>query len=122
MRTRVWVIVFMALAWLPPVAGGQEQSPDGNVHEWIGQGWMPVNGYGVRISVGPDGQPWVVNSRNEIYRSTSGNFEKMPGEARDIAVGGDGSVWIIGTDSNVYKWNQRDWDRMQGSGVSISAD
>lgn len=30
--------------------------------------WETVGGSGIRISVEPDGTPWVVNGANEIYR------------------------------------------------------
>jgi Tectonin domain len=123
MRARLFVVVLSVLALLPSGAIGQEQRDDGNLFRLDGQRWVPVDGYGVRVSVAPNGEPWVVNSRNEIWRSQSGgSFEKLPGAARDIGIGADGTVWIIGTDNGIYRWNQNNWDRVEGSGVAISVD
>src|SRR5262245_50670688 len=123
MRARFFVVVFAVLALLPVGLAGQEQRADGNLFRLDGQRWAPVDGYGMRLSVAPNGEPWVVNSRNEIWRSASnGDFEKLPGEARDIGIGGDGAVWIIGTDSGIYRWNNNNWDRVDGSGVAITVD
>ena len=115
MSVRSFVAVLMVFAMLPSVAAGQAGPSDGSIFRWSGGQWVQVDGFGVRISVGPDGSPWVVNSRNEIFRSSGGrNFQKLPGTATDIAVGGDGSAWIIGTDSNIYRWNGNAWDRIRG--------
>lgn len=121
MRARVFGVVIMALALLPLAAAGQESRQDGNLFRWDGQRWMNADGYGVRVAIGPNGEPWVVNSSNEIFRSVNGNFEKLPGEAKDIGAGGN-QVWIIGTDDNVYQWSQNRWDRVQGQGVAIAVD
>jgi len=44
------------------------------------------------------GHPWVVNSNGNIYSRASGNWQQLPGLAKDIGVGADGSVWVIGMD------------------------
>lgn len=122
MRARIFGVVIMTLAMLPAAAIAQESRQDGNLFRWDGQNWQNIDGYGVRVAIGPNNEPWVVNSSNEIYRSVNGNFEKLPGEAVDIAGGGN-QVWIIGTDSAVYQWSGDRWDKVQGSsGVSIAVD
>src|SRR5688572_28435081 len=121
MGTRVCIVV-LSLALLQSFVTGQTQQRDGPLYRWDGQQWVQVEGTGTRLSVAPDGAPWVVNSRSEIYRFVNGRFERLPGAATDIGIGGDGSAWIIGTDSNVYRWNQGKWDRTPGTGVAISAD
>ncbi|HEY7189869.1 MAG TPA: tectonin domain-containing protein [Vicinamibacterales bacterium] len=121
MRARLFVVI-LALASLPLAIAGQEERGDANIFRLNGQQWTRVAGWGIRIAVQSNGDPWVVNSSNEIWRSVNGEFQKQPGEAKDIGVGGDGSVWIIGTDDNVYRWNRNDWDRVEGRGVAISVD
>ena len=37
------------------------------VHTWNGTNWDGVDGGGVRIAVGPDGTPWLVNSFGQIF-------------------------------------------------------
>lgn len=58
--------------------------------------WVQVPGGAFRISVGPDGKPWVVTGQKTIYRWANDKFELMPGRATDVGVGADGSVWVIG--------------------------
>ena len=123
MRVRSFVaLVVVVLAMLPLRTAAQEGPSDGGIYRWNNGRWVQVDGYGQRISVGPDGSPWIVNSRNEIYRWMNGGFDKLPGAATDIAVGGDGRAWIIGTDRGVYRWNNDNWDRVEGAGVAISVD
>jgi hypothetical protein len=121
MSARGFVAALFAITVMTSVTAAQEPS-DGGIFRWNNGRWVQVDGFGIRIAVAPDGEPWVVNSRNEIYRSVNGVFEKLPGSAKDIAIGGDGGAWVIGTDDGVYRWNGSDWDRVQGSGVAISAD
>jgi hypothetical protein len=129
MGARFFLVGILALASLSSAVVGQENrgaNRDANLFRWSGQQWTRVDGYGVRVAVESDGDPWVVNSSNEIWRFVNGTFEKQPGEAKDIGVGGGGgndSVWIIGTDNNVYRWSQNDWQKVPGSnGVAISVD
>lgn len=87
---------------------------------------------GVRIAVGPDGKPWVVNKSNLIfkYRDSTSSWQQMPGTATDIGVGADGSVFVIGTipssitgGYNIMKWNGSNWDAMpECAGVHIAVD
>jgi hypothetical protein len=44
-----------------PVAGGY------GLYTWDGPGVVPIPGGAVGISVGPSGDPWVVNSAGQIY-------------------------------------------------------
>jgi hypothetical protein len=108
---------------LPLVASAQGRPSDVGIYRWNSGRWLQVEGYGTRISVGPDGSPWVINSRNEIFRWNNGAFDKLPGTARDIGIGGDGTAWIIGTDNAIYRWNGREWARIEDAhGVAISVD
>ena len=121
MRTRSYVAVWIAFTLLPWLVAAQ-RTQDAGIFRWDGQRWVQHEGSGTRISVGPDGSPWVVNSRNEIYRSENGAFRRLPGAAKDIGVGADGRAWIIGTDDRVYQWNGSRWIAVPGSGTAISVD
>lgn len=87
---------------------------------------------GLRIAVGPDGKPWVVNKSNLIYRFTDSTsaWHQVPGTATDIGIGADGSTFIIGTDDvspsggkSILKFNGTDWSVMpECSGIHISVD
>jgi len=72
------------------------RSGDSTPFKWNGTTWVPVDGGGVRIAVGPDGLPWMVNSVGNIYHDEGHGWVQQPGGGRDIGVGADGSVWLIG--------------------------
>jgi hypothetical protein len=85
----------------------------------------------VRVAVGPDGKPWVVNKSNLIFRYDGGPYwTTLPGEATDIAVGTDGTVFIIGADEvsatggySIRKWNGTGWTTLKEcAGTRIAVD
>jgi hypothetical protein len=108
----------------PVGAGG-----DYGIYSWNGATWVNEGGGGVRIAVGPDGSPWMVNSIQDIYHKVGGNWQQLPGKAYDIDVapGDNGTPWIIGTNPTgsgnfgIYSWNGSTWVNMGGGGVRIAA-
>jgi hypothetical protein len=120
--SRNWVLLFVVILLSTVSAQTQNPSSDIELYQWSGAQWSRVDGSGVRVSVGPNGAPWLVKANGDIYRRTRDGYRQLPGAALDIGVGGDGSAWIIGTDSFVYRWTGRVWDRVNGSGVAISVD
>ena len=125
LRVRLLAIVLLisgsnAIAAAPRIPQESKRTPEGGIFKWNGQEWTQVPGSGFKISVGPDGSPWMVQYQGNIYRWVNGGFERMPGRARDIGVGANGAVWIIGWDSGIYRWNGQGWDRVPGAGVTIS--
>jgi hypothetical protein len=85
-----------------------------------------VPGGGVRIAVGPDGSPWLVNTEGRIFRRQGGRWVERPGRARDIAVAANGTPWIVGLEAvtgghALYRWAGNDWGRVEGGGVAIAA-
>ncbi|MBL7851678.1 MAG: hypothetical protein JNN04_12310 [Cyclobacteriaceae bacterium] len=114
---KVWVI------GTNPVGNG-----DFGVFSWNGKGWDQATGGGARIAVDGSGNPWIVNSINDIYQySSPSKFTKLPGKAIDIAIGG-GRVWVIGTnpvgngDYGIFSWNGKGWDQAKGGGIRIGVD
>jgi hypothetical protein len=89
--------------------------------------WVGVDGGAVRIAVGPDGLPWIVNSAGNIFHRVNNNtaWQALPGTAQDIGVGADGTPWIIGTNGvpggfGIYRWDGSSWIGIEGGGVQIS--
>jgi C1A family cysteine protease len=92
------------------------------------------SGGGVRITVDPAGNPYLVNAKGEVWKKDNINitFAKLPGQAVDIAIGKNGILWkldytvIQGTrDYPVYRWNAgtNTWEKAtSGGGVRISVD
>jgi hypothetical protein len=100
------------------------------ISKWAGATWASANGGGIRVAVGPNGAPWTVNAKGEIYRHSSdpnvGVWQLQPGSASDIAVGADGSVWIVATsdlgnnDYGICKWNGSGCESTDGGAVRIA--
>ncbi len=58
-------------AW---VLGTSAVSGGYGIYKWTGSAWAAVPGGAVKIAVGPDGNPWVVNSAHRIYRYTGSGW------------------------------------------------
>jgi hypothetical protein len=72
-------------------------------HLTVSGNWQAVDGAAVRVAVGPDGLPWVINNSDQIFRrSSAGAWTLVPGAAKDIGVGADGSVWVTGANGIWY--------------------
>ena len=112
----------LVLGLLLTSISAQNAKNDIELYKWSGQGWDRVEGSGVRVSVGPNGRPWIVKANGTILRGTRDGFRQLPGAAIDVGVGADGSAWIIGTDNNVYRWTGRTWESAGVRGVAISVD
>lgn len=99
---------------------------NGWVYQWIHGRWELFGGYGTRVAVDPDGNPWIINALNEIWRYSGGSWAKVPGTARAIDIGADGSVFMLGqpswSDGYVYRWNGASWDYFGGYGTEITVD
>ncbi len=99
----------------------QQYPNDYGIYKWTGTTWTPVNGGGVKIAVGPDGNPWVINSFGNIFHYVNGAFQQIPGAAREIDAGADGSVWVIGANnSTIYHLKpDNSWEAVDGSAIGV---
>ena len=115
------------------IIGTLDVSPTGgyNILKWNGSGWDTLpDCAGVRISVSPQGIPWVVNRSNIVYKNSGGlPWEPISGiSGKEIGIGADGSVYVTGKDSTatsihplVYKYVNNSWVAVHGaSGLSIA--
>ena len=89
--------------------------------------WQEVSGGALRIAVGPDGNPWIVDGDREIYRRVNGQWQRLPGTGIDIAVGADGTAFMVGNEAvgsnwKIYKFNGTDWQEYDGSAYRIAVD
>ena len=104
---------------------GRDAHPGGfGIYTWAKRTWQPVDGAAVRVDVGPDGTPWIVNDKGAIYARRGNRWQRIPGAARDIGVGNDGSVWVIGANRvaggyGIYRRVGGRWDSVPGGGVRI---
>lgn len=115
------------------IIGTQDVSPTGgfNIMKWNGSGWDTLpECAGIRISVTPQGIPWVVNKSNIVYKNTGGIlWEPVPGVlGNDIGIGADGSVYVAGKDSSlasynppIYQYTSAGWVAIKGvAGVAVA--
>jgi peptidoglycan hydrolase-like protein with peptidoglycan-binding domain len=102
---------------------GCDTVPGGHsISKWNGSNWDKTvdGGAAIFISVDSNGQPWVVNNGNNVFRRTSnsaasGVWKAMPavpgGGARDIAVdfnAGDGTyAWAPSISFATYVWEEQ---------------
>ena len=94
--------------------------------------WDSVGGAAIRIEVGPDGTPWVVNSSHDIYHgNTSGSSFGLftSQKATDIGVGANGQIWIISNtavgihgDKTILEWDGSSWQEANGGAIRITVD
>ncbi|MDP1981618.1 MAG: hypothetical protein Q8K23_03670 [Sulfuritalea sp.] len=106
-----------------PVPGGY------GLQHWDGKTFVSASGGAVRIDLDPQGNPWVVNDKDDIFRWTGSAWVGLPGKAKDIGIGADGTVWAIGANKvpggfGVYRWDaaKNVWLDMRGGGVRIDVD
>ena len=87
--------------------------------------WFRLSGSGVRISVSPSGQPYIVNNSGMILSYEDSNWVPIltGGLARDITLTNDGEVFYIDLYHNIFRIVNRNGNVYQlcGMGKTISA-
>lgn len=102
-----------------PVSGGYAI----NRYNYVTHQFLPVPGGALRIAVGPDGLPWIINNKGEIYKmGTGAQWQKLTGSALDIAVGATGAAYMISTvpapgGFAIKYWKNNQWNQMPGKGA-----
>jgi streptogramin lyase len=91
------------------VIGTQSTAGGDHIYQWNGSSWIQEpSASGSRITVGPDGQPWVVNTSGQIWhRISSGNWSLFSGLGQEISVDFDNTPWVLGTGPQnevVFHW------------------
>lgn len=116
------------------ITGIDDVSPSGgySIKKLNGTNWTTIpECAAVRIAVGPDGKPWVVNKSNLIFRHDGGLYwTELPGRATDIAVGANGTAYMIGTDEvsttggfSINKWTGIGWTKLpECAAIRITVD
>ncbi len=74
--------------------------------------WFRIEGAGVRIAVGPSGQPIVTRVDGSIYAFNGSDWEQMGSlNAVDLCATNEGIVYAVGKDGNVYKQKENIVDK-----------
>lgn len=91
--------------------------------------WANIPGGAERIAVDPQGNAWVVNNSNVIFRYDGARWLTVNGLARDIGVGANGTVWVIGAPAEaggygIYRSTDKgvNWTKIPGAAVRVSVD
>lgn len=98
------------------------------VYKWGETDWVAEEAAGVRIAVGPKGNPWIINDTNGVFRLTRMVWKQAPDAAIDISIAANGVSWIVeppvneGEDGPVSAWGGKSWVRHYGALVSIATD
>ena len=88
--------------------------------------WQRHRGGGIALAVEPNGQPWVINTKGEVWRRYGGGRLEMVANAPkacDIAIGPAGHVWLSGLeDPNLFILNSqtKNWDAHKGWAPTIA--
>jgi len=119
---RVWMI-------------GTDRAAGGfRVYKWGDVDWVAEDKAGLRIAVGPKGNPWVINDQNEIFRFTRMVWRQAPDRATDIAIAANGVSWVVeagttgtvvdgpGSDGPIYAWGGKAWVGHNGRFSGIATD
>ncbi|WP_417794480.1 tectonin domain-containing protein [Terasakiella pusilla] len=94
---------------------GTEKTNGGfEIMKWENNKFQKVGGGAMRIDVDPNGNPWVVNDKGQVYVNDNNRWQGFPQapKAADISVGGNGAVYIAGVDGAVYGLNNGNWNKL----------
>jgi hypothetical protein len=80
---------------------------DGALARWSNarNAFVAFPGQFARIAVAPDGKPWGVTQRGEVFRHDGGDWRLVYNiAATDIAAGYDGTVMVVGPQNVLHKY------------------
>ena len=90
------------------------------VQKWepLSNSWQNIKDdfVAIRVALGPNGQPWVIDKEFRIFRFVANAWQSLPGFARDIAVGGNGTAVIADRDGRIRVWlpEEKRWNIVSG--------
>lgn len=108
---------------------GADPFGDGyRVHKWNGSTWIPTDGGATKITVGPNGIPWLLTATGVFYRRTTadpsptGAWEQLAGTSTDLAINAGNYLWSVGAVSSGQE-NMSVWDEQSalGSAPAVKA-
>ena len=92
---------------------------DGNLLRWNNESnaFLGFPGQFNRIAVSPEGKPWGITIKGEVFRHDGDDWRKINNiAASDIAIGYNGIVMVIGPLNVLYQYNEdkQRFDRLSG--------
>jgi len=91
------------------------------LYEFKDGNWHQLPGAGTHITIGANGEKWVVNSDQSIYRMLPGQdkWEQIPGRLKSIHCTDRNNVAGANAAGNLFRWNGSGWTQLSGSGTHI---
>lgn len=91
------------------------------LYEYKDGGWHQLPGSGTHITIGANGEKWVVNSSHAIYRMLPGQDNWLPisGGLKSIHCTDGNNVAGSNALDQLYRWNGSGWTGLPGSGTHI---
>ena len=87
--------------------------------------WYRIEGGANRIDVTPDGNPWVLTDKGDVYGYDGVNWHYVKGvQGLDITVSNESMTFVVGLDKSIYALNKNkeiSWTEISGAGLQISA-
>jgi len=85
--------------------------------------WFRISGSGVKITVAPDGWPYVVTDKGTILKYDGADWKVVEGfTAKDISVSNEGIVFALGNDNSIQKLlPDGNWTTICGQASAISS-
>lgn len=108
----------------PWIVGTSAATGGMQMYRWSQDQWQQVSGGAVKIDVGNDDRPWIINNANAIFQWNGSGWDPRPGTGNAIGVGANNAVWLVGTSSvgggyQIYQWSGSLWAPEPGGGVAV---
>ena len=102
--------------------GWDRQKKGYEVNKWVGGKWLKTSGYGFRVAVDRDGEPWVVTRRHKVFRKIGKKWERVRGQLDDIGIGPEGSIIGVRRRRGVWKYNldKKKWYKIGKFAASVA--
>jgi len=99
--------------------GTDRESGGFGIYRWDGAQFRKAPGIaGVRIAVDARGNPWVVDSFNNVRRWSASAWQNLPGWGKDVATGADGSVWSVGLEGGLWQFRGQRFEKIYPGGFA----
>jgi hypothetical protein len=94
-------------------------------HRFDGAGWEPGELPGVRLAVGPSGEPAVVDVFGVVSVRARGTWSALPGRVLDVAFAPDGALWAVGRTAGtptqqLLRWDGDGWAVHESAGTRLT--
>jgi len=90
----------------------------------INRNWHRVEGYGQKVAVNSEGNPWVIRNNNEIYAYDTNKWRLIPGFlAEQISISNEGVLFGIGKNFSIGRLvcpKLGTWQILSGTASDIS--